>query len=319
MESIAQWMARGALGLCGLLAAGCGPGSGTDDGGSGGGPFTAKVDGAAWAADPIGMYAMAVASSPGCLIVGGTQNGNGTVVSLSLTLYNLKDTGTYALGTGLSAYGGMGQVGEAEADGTGKGDTWITPGTGLDGEFRVTRLTANHITADFRYATVPGKNNTRSGDRAVTEGHLDMDFTGTLSPVLDKHGGRLTATLNGKPYNAADIYASLVDLNGNAGVTLTTANSVNGVSLSLAGITAPGAYAVVWRQPTPRAIIVGRNGGTAETCCWGAEGDSAEVVITSLTPTRVKGTFRGSLVPQAGKPATAKLIVTEGAFDVGIP
>lgn len=146
-----------------------------------------------------------------------------------------------------------------------------------------------------------------------------MDFTGALAPVLDKHGGRLTANLNGKPYNAADIYASLTDLNSNAGVTLNTINSGNAVTLSLAGITGPGTYAIVWRQPDPRSIIVGRNGGTAETCCWGAEGDSAEVTITSLTPTRVKGTFRGSLVPQAGKPASAKMLVSEGAFDVGIP
>jgi hypothetical protein len=41
--------------------------------------------------------------------------------------------------------------------------------------------------------------------------------------------------------------------------------------------------------------------------------------ITSLTATRVKGNFHGTLVPQAGKPATGKMIVTDGAFDVGIP
>jgi hypothetical protein len=318
MHPIAKWKAGAALAVCGLIIAACGPQT-TDDGGSGSGPFTAKVDGAAWAADPIGTYATALASSPGCLIIGGTQNKAGMVTSLTLTLYNLKDKGTYALGTGISADGGMGQVGEAKADGSGKGDAWITPGTGLDGEFRVSRLTAKHITADFRYTTVPGKNNTQTGNRVVTEGHIDLDFTGTLAPVLDKDGGRLTATLNGKPYNAADIYASLLDLNGNAGVTLNTINTENAITLSLAGITAPGTYAIIWHQPNPRSIIVGRNGGTAGTCCWGAEGDTAEVTITSLTPTRVKGTFRGSLVPQAGKPATAKMAVTEGDFDVGIP
>jgi hypothetical protein len=324
MDHIGKWMAHAALALGGLLAIGCGtgtgPGSGTDDGVSKGGPFTAKVDGVAWAAESTHINAEAEPSSPGCLFIAGSQVKDGKILYLGFSLYNLKDTGTYALGTGISAYGGIGKVMEGRADEIGPVDSWSTPGTGLDGEFHVARLTANHITADFRCTTMPDdEHNTRTGNRMVTEGHLDLDFTGTLAPVADANGGRLTAKLNGKPYNAADIYASLLDSNGNSGVTLNTNNTENAITLSLAGVTSPGTYAVIWHQPNPRSIIVGRNGGTAETCCWGAEGDTAEVIITSLTPTRVKGTFRGSFVPQAGKPATAKMEVTEGAFDVGIP
>jgi len=91
------------------------------------------------------------------------------------------------------------------------------------------------------------------------------------------------------------------------------------LSISLAGVTATGTYAVIWNQPNPRSIVVVRNGGTAETCYWGAEGDSAEVIITSLTATRVKGSFHGLLVPQAGRAPKTSLNVTDGAFDVGIP
>lgn len=308
------WTRAGAA-LLACAWAGCESGSATAP--SGVSHLSAKVDGAAWEADPIGIFANALAVSPGCLMVGGSQTKDGKTTSLTLTLYNLEDTGTYALGTGLSVYGGMGQVGQS-AGADGKGDGWITPGTGLDGEIHVTRLSGGHITADFAYVAVPGKNNADTSKREVTAGHLDLDYAGTLSPVLDKHGGRLTASLAGKPYNAADIYASLKDLNGNAGVTLTTTTSRLNLSLSLAGITAPGTYAIVHKQPNPRAIIVGYSGGTAETCCWGEEGDSAEVVITELSSARVKGTFRGTLVPQAGKPAKSPLLV-DGAFDVGIP
>jgi len=292
--------------------------SGSATGGSGSGPLHAKVDGAAWEAEPIGTYATALASSPGCLLIGGSQTSGGTTTSLTLTLYNVKDTGTYALGTGLTATGGMGQVGEGSGGG-GKGNGWITAGTGLDGQIRITRLGAGHITADFNYTAAPGKSNTLTADKVVTEGHVDLDYTGTLAPVADKDGGTLTATLGGKAYNAADIYANLTDINGNAGVTINTITSENAVSISLAGVTAAGTYAVIWKQPTPRSIVVGHNGGTAETCCWGAEGDSAEVTITSLTAHRVKGSFHGILVPQAGRPAKSPLTVTDGAFDVGIP
>lgn len=117
------------------------------------------MDGAAWAADPIGTYATALASSPGCNLIGGSQTSGGTTTSLTLTLYNLKDTGTYALGTGLTASGGMGQVAEGAGSG-GKGNGWITAGTGLDGQIRITRLGSGHITADFSYTAAPGKSNT---------------------------------------------------------------------------------------------------------------------------------------------------------------
>jgi hypothetical protein len=68
-----------------------------------------------------------------------------------------------------------------------------------------------------------------------------------------------------------------------------------------------------------RAIIVGLNGGDASHCCWGlnAGTDTFTVTITILTPARVKGTFSGTLQPQPGKPATAPLVITDGAFDVG--
>lgn len=305
-----------AVALAGGMAAGCGPDSGTDAPGGGSG-FRAKVDGAAWEADGVGTFANALGISPGNLIVGGTSTRGGVTTSLTLTVYNIADTGTYALGTNLGVDGGFGQVGQSDG-GDGKGNAWITPGTGMDGEIRITRLDGGRIVADFRYTAVPGKNNTMTGNREVTEGHLDLPYQGTLLPVQEQHGGKLTATLGGKPYNAATIIASLVDINGNAGVRLTTTTSENGISLSLSGITGPGTYAIVHRQPNPRAIYVGRNGGTAETCCWGQEGDSAEVTITSLTAKRVKGTFKGVLVPQTGKPAPGNLAVTDGAFDVGI-
>lgn len=68
------------------------------------------------------------------------------------------------------------------------------------------------------------------------------------------------------------------------------------------------------------SLVLGKNGGDASNCCWGGDkpGDTGTIVITSLAPTRVKGTFSGMLLPQTGKPATAPLMIADGTFDVGI-
>jgi hypothetical protein len=65
-------------------------------------------------------------------------------------------------------------------------------------------------------------------------------------------------------------------------------------------------------------VTAGVNGGDASSCCWGGNaGDTGTIVITSLTPARVKGTFSGTLQPPTGKPATTPLVITDGVFDLG--
>ncbi len=279
--------------------------SSTEAPGAGSG-LTARYEGEAWEAEPIGVYANALGSSPGTYIFGGTQTKGGITRSIVVTLYNIGGPGTYALGTDMNVTGGMAQAGEGTGTGA-NSNAWITDGTG-------------RIQASFRFTAVPGKNNALTANRTVTEGRVDLPYKGTPLPVLDKHGGTLTATLGGKPYNAASIYASLVDVNGNPGVNITTTTSLNGISLLVSGATAPGIYPVLHKQPNPVSIGVGRNGTSAETCCWGGggESDTAEVEITSITATRVKGRFHGRLIPSPGKPATAPLEVADGKFDVGI-
>jgi hypothetical protein len=308
------------VGLAGLVLelVACGGGGGGSGGGAGSG-FRAKIDGRSWEAIPISIAAGPIAGSPGGMLVLGSQSAGGTNTGLNITLNDVTGPGTYALGVGPGVYGGIASVGES-ATGTGNANVWETPLDGVSGTFTITTLTSAHLTATFEYVTAPGRNNALGGTRTVTEGEIDLPFRGALNPVPENQGGKVSATLGGKPYNAWSISASLLDFTGAAGVNISTTSAVNALSLMLQGATAPGPYPVSDAQPL-RTIIAGLNGGDAASCCWGlnAGGDSGTITITSLTPARVKGTFSGTLQPQPGKPATAPLTVTDGIFDVGIP
>jgi hypothetical protein len=53
-------------------------------------------------------------------------------------------------------------------------------------------------------------------------------------------------------------------------------------------------------------------------CCYGILGDVGTLTITSLTTTRIKGTFTASLRPQPGTAATGTLTISSGTFDIGL-
>ena len=139
-------------------------------------------------------------------------------------------------------------------------------------------------------------------------------------PAPENKGSMATATLNKKPYTAAGAYARLLDFTGLPGITITTINSENGYSLILQGVTAEGSYPINNTSPSSVSIVGGRNGGTAETCCWQSAnaGSTGTVIITEITATRIKGAFTANLKPNAGKPAIADLLIEDGAFDVAV-
>jgi hypothetical protein len=57
--------------------------------------------------------------------------------------------------------------------------------------------------------------------------------------------------------------------------------------------------------------------GQANNCCWGGAGETSSVTITSLTATRVAGTFSANL-PAIGGSASGPMVITNGEFDLKI-
>ena len=66
----------------------------------------------------------------------------------------------------------------------------------------------------------------------------------------------------------------------------------------------------------PTRLIMITRVGTAQS--WGGVGnDTGTLTITTLTPTRIAGTFSGTLAPNAQ--TTGTMTVANGAFDVRTP
>lgn len=301
-----------------IAAVGCG--DGTDAGGSSsdsGSSFTATVNGTAWAAEPVGVRVTG-GGLPGGVVISGSRTTGGIVTSLTIILNSITGPGTYALGVGLGVYGGSASVGESTGN-TGAANHWATALNGVAGQIVITTFSASRIVATFRYETVADTKTTAAGTRTVTDGKINLPVTVTILPVPDKIGAKLSAVLGGKPYNAWAVSADLRDFTGGAGVSINSHSSENRLNLSLVGVTTPGSYAISNSAPQ-RTIVAGTNGGDAAHCCWGqnAGGDVGTTIITSVTATRVKGTFSGTIQPQPGKPATAPLVITDGAFDIGV-
>lgn len=311
-------MSRMRFGLVMLAAvmAACG-GDGGDDGGGGGSGFTAVVAGDAWEAEPISISAAADAGVTGTIIIVGGDNTGGVNRSITLTFYNVRGPGTYALGVGSDVYGGRASTGEGT--GGGDADIWSTPNTGVAGTATLTQVSGGRVKGTFSFTGEAGDDNVVLGDRTVTNGQFDLAMTGTLSTLPANRGSRVTARLNGRLYNAWGVNGLLTDHTGGAGIRFSSTSRDDGLSIELEGITAPGTYTISDVVPL-RVLTAGHNGGDAEHCCWGlnAGGDLGTITVTSLTADRVQGTFSGTLQPQPGKPATTPLVVTEGTFDVGI-
>jgi hypothetical protein len=303
------YLLTGAVVLVGL--GGCGGGDSSGPGGSSG--FTARIDGQAWEAEPISIASQAIGAIPGGLLLLGSQTTGGVSRTLTVSLYNISGPGTYPLGVSSNVFGGIGQVGEA-------GESWITENTGNEGSITITTLSASRIAGTFHYTADPGQNNNVGGVRTVTDGRFDLPFKGPLAPVPDNVGSSVTATLGSEVYTAWSVDGLLQDHLGGPGFQFSSTTKFHGLRVLLSGVTGPGTYSISHTSPV-RSVGAGRNGGDADHCCWGGGGsplDAGTITITSLTASRVKGTLTATLQPSPGTAATAPLVITDAAFDVGI-
>lgn len=311
MQKLLGWTTVGLLALAGTAACG---GGGDSNGPGGGSGFTARVDGQSWEATPISIAANPIHGLPGALLITGTESNGGVSRSITVTLQNISGPGTYPLGVGSSVIGGTGLYGEA-------GDGWVTDSKGTAGTAHITTLTASHIAGTFEFVAQPGQNNSVTEDRVITNGRFDLPFGGAIDAVPANQGSAVTATLGSELYIAWSVNGLLRDHLGGAGFQFSSSTSDHGLSVLLSGTITPGTYTLS-NTGSVRIVSAGHNGGDASHCCWGGGNtgnDAGTVTITSITGTRVKGTITATLQPQPGKPAQTPLVVTDAAFDVGIP
>lgn len=295
------------LALLSLLAlvAGCGGGSSpTGPGGDGGGGnrVTATIGGQAFTGATI--LANPVSTVPGSLAFQATQVVGGSARSLAMYLAFIPGPGTYPLGMNIgTSPGGTVTV----VDGS---TGYTTPLSGAAGSVTITSLTATRVAGTFTFTATA---TVGSATLTVTNGVFDVPLSsGYVVPTADLAGSTMTATINGTP----QVGATLTGLGGNTSTRVVGAMNLDySISITMGPITAPGAGALTGFTVPTRRITITRV-GTAQS--WGGVGnDTGTLTITSLTPTRIAGTFSGTLAPNAQ--TTGTLTVTNGTFDVRTP
>jgi hypothetical protein len=142
---------------------------------------------------------------------------------------------------------------------------------------------------------------------------------GTVGPLPDNAGSRVTATVGGSAWNGATAQALHTTI-GTSVLVLGGMNTVGNVSIALSGATGPGTYTLS-SNPTQMLTYMelpSTNSWGGGTDAMGATLDVGSVVITSWTSARVKGTFSAELKPTPGTAAVGTLVIS-GEFDIGFP
>ena len=300
-----------------LSLAACGGDKGTGgDGGGGSGPISARIDGKAWASGEAMAKCQAM-PLPGGLLIQGAQATSSSGTAVVITLYNIKGPGTYALGVGTTAFGGI--LAMTIADGKGGSKTWVSTMDGLSGSITFTKVGADGVAGTFSATLEPGSDTDGSGIE-ITDGKFDLPLTGTLVPVPDNAGSRVVAKLNGEPFNAVGVTSLTATQLRGQGLQFSALSSGRSISMTLMDVEEAGTYSLKDASPVRTLAVVFSS--AASTGSWGPTGvrqDSGVVVVTSLTATRAIGTFSATLSPQTGASATEPMVITDGEFDIGLP
>lgn len=131
---------------------------------------------------------------------------------------------------------------------------------------------------------------------------------GTSIPLLN---GTFAATIDGSAWSAE---GRVVVTRGPANSLLIGAASVTrSLSLTLVSASGPGTYSLVYTTTTLPSFAILTSSGLAWTT--NTKGGTGTVVVTTLTTSRVAGTFTFDAPPSPGQ-GTTTAHVTSGTFDV---
>ena len=292
-----------------LLAAGCGSKASSGPGGMappapGGGtsrpsPLSMTVDGQPWSADPLGAGVGVTVTVPGTYILVAFRGVGTAATGVTFTLTNIDGPGTYDLGvSGTNLF----------ANATG---AWWTSLSGAAGSVTIRKLTPTRIAGTFA-CTLDSLSGDAHGRLTITNGTFDFPIvSNTAGPLPDNAGSRLSATVDGAAWNASLIVPFRSGA-GDSTLGCGTSNLAGGLGLLVKGATAPGTYSIESGAST--LTFVDASGARR----WGSAGrDSGEIVITSISPSRIQGTFGGRLAAALG--TSASMHIVDGTFDLGIP
>jgi Family of unknown function (DUF6252) len=270
--------------------------------------LTFKVDGASVTATSV-----TATNANGILTIGGTDSSRSTTLSFALTPTSA-GVGTYTLGP-LSAANAQVLIGSPAAG-------WqAAVGIG-SGTITINSLTSTSASGTFSFSLVAVAGSSATGTKSITEGVFNVTFTAVPSPTPTPSGGSTFTTLiDGVPWSSslsrrATLTNNILGITGqDTGFRVITLAVPIGGGLSIP----PSPPATISLDFTPAVhgtvtMVLG-----AQNWDNGHAGGAGTFTITSISATRVSGTFAVTLVsnPINVVPVpTAHL--TNGQFDMAL-
>lgn len=285
-----------------LTFAACG-GDGPTDPEDGDYYIRATINGQNWNSAPNQVFSGASGPIPGSLFFQGASL-SGTTQGMAISLSRITGPGQYLLGMNIGT--GSGGI-VTYTNGTASYSTRLD---GAAGTINITEISSTAVAGTFEFTAHPTVGS--APHVTVTNGQFRAPLSqGFQVATQEQRGSSITATFGGAltgPFVGATVGragapATLITMNGN--------NLTYTVSLALSNVAATGAVPLQETLPI-RSVTVMRNG---ETGRWGGTAnDVGTLTVTSLTATRIQGTFSGTLAPTLG--AVGDLQITNGQFDI---
>ncbi len=290
-----------------LVSAGCGEDPAGVQDRSGEFYLSAKIGGADWTASPATIQTTGSNALPGWIALQGGSTG-GNVRSMALQLGFITGVGTYPLGVnqGTTA-GGAGVLVEGAR-------SWMSPFSGSSGTVTITELTATRMTGTFSFDGDAVGSTDAPLNVQIREGRFSVPLPPQFAiPSTDGRGSRVAATVGGQPWNAATIAGSG---GGESLVAIVASTDDYSLTIALGPPEESGPQPLSEGFPVRRVSVQGLG---AREGFWGRSGaDEGTITVTSLTATRIVGTFSGTLRPTIAGSELPDLVLTNGEFDVRI-
>lgn len=153
---------------------------------------------------------------------------------------------------------------------------------------------------------------------------------GSSTGPVNTGAGDFTASIDGAAWSSTQTQVSGGGSGANQvpglitiiGTQVVSATSYTTLTLSLGYIAGPGTYPLGVNAGTTAGgsgLVYAPQGGTFGTWSTNFTGSAGSVTVTSLTATRIAGTFQFTAPPQSFSQTTGTRVVTNGAFDVALP
>lgn len=273
-----------------------------------GSALTFKVDGVSESASSV-----TAGLANGILSIGGTDSSRATTLSFALTP-TAAGTGTYTLGP-LSAANAQVLIGNPAAG-------WqAAVGIG-SGTITVTSLTSTAASGTFSFSLVAVPGSAAAGTKSITEGTFNVTFTSVPAPAPTPSGGSTLSTLiDGVQWTSSLSRRATLTNNILAVTGQDTSFRVItfAVPLSAGLLVPPSSPPTISLDFTPAihgtvTMVLG-----AQNWDNGHAGGAGSFTVTSISATRVTGTFTVTLVSNPiNVVAVPTAHLTNGQFDMAL-